>query len=82
MEEKRATKPMRQKMPSVARFLDDLRNAFGYGLIDEQIRKGHREGKPTFHATENGHELGTPFPRGVTVYRDRVTGMTVAEDER
>lgn len=49
---------MRQDMPTVAAFVDDLRAAFGRDYIDGAIRAG-LQGRPTFWASENGHELGT-----------------------
>lgn len=58
MTEKRS---LRDQMPSVTAFVDDLREAFGRDQIDAVIRSGMR-GNPVFHATENGHEIGTPLP--------------------
>lgn len=59
---------MRDAMPTVAAWIDDLRDAFGAELIDGQIRKAIRDGLPTFHAVENGHEVGVQAPqvRGIT----------------
>lgn len=54
-------KPMRELMPSVAAFIDEMREAFGKEHIDGQIRKGMNGAKNTFYATENGHEIGTKF---------------------
>lgn len=51
---------MRADMPTVAAWIDELRAAFGREVIDEAIRKG-MAGLPTFHASENGHEVGTPL---------------------
>jgi len=51
---------LRDEMPGVAAFIDDLRSAFGKDEINDQVRAGLK-GKPTFHATENGYEIGTPF---------------------
>ena len=53
-------KPMRQAMPQVAAWIDDLRLAFGKETIDAAIRAG-LDGQQTFHAKENGHEIGTPI---------------------
>lgn len=54
-------KPMRQAMPWVTARIDELRAAFGADLIDPSIRAGI-DGQPTFHAIENGIEVGTPIP--------------------
>lgn len=54
-------KPMRQAMPTVAQWIDDLREEFGAESIDESIRAGMRGEPNQFHATEGGHEIGTPF---------------------
>lgn len=53
------TKPLRQTMPAVAAWVDDLRAAFGRASVDAAIRAG-LDGQPTFYATENGHTVGTP----------------------
>ena len=55
------TKPLRQKMPLVAAFIDDLRTEFGAEYINDIIRSGI-DGQPVFHASENGHQVGTPLP--------------------
>ena len=55
------TKPLRQKMPTVAAFIDDLRAAFGEEIIHNIIRAG-LQGQPVFHASENGRQIGTPLP--------------------
>jgi DNA-directed RNA polymerase specialized sigma subunit len=52
---------MRDRMPKVAAFVDDLREAFGTEYINGAIREGLR-GRPVFWASENGHELGTRPP--------------------
>jgi len=54
-------KPMRQAMPTVAGWIDNLRAAFGADMIDAAIRAGIA-GQHTFHAREGGHEVGTPIP--------------------
>lgn len=54
---------MREQMPVVTAFVDQLREAFGREYIDNIIRAGIR-GQPVFHATENGHAVGTPVYRG------------------
>ncbi|NHZ84184.1 hypothetical protein F2P44_33800 [Massilia sp. CCM 8695] len=60
---------MREQMPMVAEFIDDLRSAFGADYIDSILREGMR-GKPVFYATENGHTVGTPVPVGIRVGTD------------
>jgi len=54
-------KPMRLAMPTVAAWIDELRAAFGKDAVDQAIRAG-MDGQPTFHARENGQEVGTPIP--------------------
>lgn len=49
---------LRDEMPIVAAFIDELREQFGKAEIDAQIRKG-MAGLPVFWASENGHEIGT-----------------------
>ena len=44
------TKPLRQAMPFTA------------SIIDVQAVRAGLDGQPTFHAKENGHEVGTPIP--------------------
>ncbi|UOD30716.1 hypothetical protein INH39_02930 [Massilia violaceinigra] len=60
---------MREQMPVVAEWIDDLRSAFGADYIDSILRAGMR-GKPVFYASENGHTVGTPVPVGVRVGTD------------
>ena len=59
---------MREQMPQVAAIIDALREAFGAEVVDAAIRRGMRGGQG-FHATENGHEVGTPVYRGVPLDR-------------
>jgi hypothetical protein len=47
---------LRDRMPVVDAFIDELREALGREDIDRAIVDGLREG--TFHAAENGHEIG------------------------
>jgi hypothetical protein len=49
---------LRDQMPEVTAWVDGLRKAFSVESIDGQIRAGIN-GKPTFWASENGHEIGT-----------------------
>lgn len=48
-------------MPTVAGWIDSLRDAFGKEAIDSAIRAG-MDGQHTFNARENGHAVGTPIP--------------------
>lgn len=54
------SKPLRQTMPQTAAFIDACREAFGKAHIDGQIRLG-MQGAQTFHAVEDGQEVGTRF---------------------
>lgn len=63
---------MREQMPQVAAIIDAFREAFGVEVVDNAIRRGMRGGQG-FHATENGHEVGTPVYRGVSL--DRTPGQ-------
>lgn len=47
---------MRDKMPTVTAFIDELRAVFGRDEIDQAIREGMADG--TFRACEDGHEVG------------------------
>ena len=52
---------LREVMPLVAAFVDDMREAFGADVINPQIRRG-MAGEIGFWASENGVEIGTKFP--------------------
>jgi hypothetical protein len=60
---------MREQMPVVAALIDEYRAVFGKESIDTVIRRGMK-GEPVFFASENGHTVGTPIPRGVRVLKD------------
>lgn len=49
---------LRDRMPNVAAFIDDLRAVFGVDEVNDQVRRGMR-GEPTFWAGEGGVEIGT-----------------------
>ena len=68
-----AEKPLRQAMPTVAAWIDELRAAFGAESINPAIRNG-MAGGTQFFAQENGHTLGCEaMPGGVEVgLRDMV----------
>lgn len=53
---------LRESMPQVAAWIDELREAFGTEAIDRSIRAGLR-GEVGFIASENGQVVGTPFPK-------------------
>lgn len=55
---------MREAMPTVAAFVDEMRKAFGADQVDPSIRAGLRGEPDKFWAREAGHELGTPFEEG------------------
>lgn len=63
---------MREQMPQVAAIIDAFREAFGAEVVAAAIRRGMRGGQG-FHATENGHEVGTPVYRGGPL--DRTPGQ-------
>ena len=54
------SKPLRKTMPTVACWIDELRETFGAESINASIRAGI-DGQPTFYARENGQEIGTRF---------------------
>lgn len=64
------SKPLRQKMPTVAAWIDELREAFGQEMIDTAIRAGIN-GQQAFHASEGGESIGTEF--------DSAPSVTLAE---
>ena len=51
---------LRDEMPTVAAWIDDLRAAFGAEAVTAWVRQGLADG--SFHAGENGHEVGVPIP--------------------
>lgn len=69
---------MREQMPTVATWIDGMREAFGKEHIDRQIRAGMK-GQPVFFASENGHRVGTKGKRGWRVLKDG-RGNPVAVD--
>lgn len=54
-------KSLREQMPLVSAFIDDMRAVFGAEAINNQIRAG-LGGAPAFHASEGGHDVGTRAP--------------------
>jgi hypothetical protein len=60
-------RPMRETMPCVAAFVDQLRQAFGAEAIDAAIRAGMRGTPGAFYASEGGATIGTPASPKLTV---------------
>ena len=66
------SKPLRETMPTIAAFVDDLRAAFGAETINTQIKRG-MAGEVGFFASENGQTAGTRFPaRGNAITLDQM----------
>lgn len=57
----------RAAMPTVAAWIDDLREAFGAEVINPALVRGTRGEPDQFHAREGELELGTPFRPGHSV---------------
>jgi len=55
------TKPMRELMPTVAAFVDSMREAFGKDEVDTTIRNSMQGLGGHFYASENGHTIGKPL---------------------
>lgn len=53
---------MREAMPGVSAWIDDLRLAFGRQDVTAWVRQGLADG--SFHAVENGHEIGRAVEQG------------------
>lgn len=54
---------LREQMPVVSAFIDDLRAAFGAEGINASIRRGMAGQSGAFWAREGGLEVGTPPPQ-------------------
>lgn len=61
-------KPLRETMPAVAAWVDELRAVFGEEDVDVTIRAG-LAGQPVFWAREGGHEIGTRPRHGGNAWR-------------
>lgn len=61
---------MREAMPTVTAFIDELRAVFGADQVDPSIRAGLRGEANRFWAREAGHELGTQFDAKVVGAND------------
>jgi len=60
------TKPLRQAMPTVAAWIDALRDAFGAEEINAAIKAGI-DGQPTFYAAEGGQQIGTKLSSAAVI---------------
>lgn len=73
---------LRDTMPTVAGWIDELRDAFGADQIDPAIRAG-MAGQPTFWASEAGREVGTRNPeRGLPLTQILVGPFTPPSKDR
>lgn len=73
------TKPMREAMPTVAAWIDELREVFGADGINTSIKNG-MAGGADFYAEENGHTLGCEaMPVGQVVC---LTEMILSKPEK
>lgn len=77
--EKRRPGSMRQAMPGVAAWIDELRAEFGEEGINAQMRRGVA-GEPVFWASEAGHVVGTPVPKGAVEFEYELPS-TMAKEE-
>jgi hypothetical protein len=67
---------MREKMPHIAAYIDELRKIWGAELIDGIIRRGMK-GEPVFYCTENGNEIGTKvFAADSPVFQADIQGVS------
>lgn len=55
---------LREEMPETYAFIEACREAFGTKEVNAQIKLG-MQGAQTFHASENGIEVGTRFAEPV-----------------
>lgn len=62
---------LREKMPTVTAWIDDLRAAFGAEVINQSIRNG-LAGGTDFWAEENGICVGNRKPEGVGITADKM----------
>lgn len=70
---------LRHEMPQTYAFIEACRAAFGKESINPQIKLG-MEGAETFHASENGIEIGTVIsePKNYTTL-DKIVIISPAE---
>jgi len=78
-------KPMRQAMPTVASWIDELREAFGADQINPSLKAG-MQGGSDFYASENGHEIGSKYPidpsRAVSLADCQIGPMNPVQKEK
>lgn len=75
------TKPMREAMPTVAAWIDELREVFGADGINASIKNGMAGGSD-FYAEENGHMLGSDAAGGCVVsLADMILAKSEKEDD-
>lgn len=74
-------KPLRQTMPTVAAWVDELREAFGAGAINPALRNGVAGGA-LFYATEGGHSIGCDAMPGGRVVSAAQMVLSSAEGDR
>lgn len=76
-------KPLRQAMPTVAAWVDELREAFGADAINPALRNG-AAGGALFYATEGGQTIGCDAMPGQRVVNlaDMVLARPVKEGAR
>lgn len=76
------TKPLRQAMPTVAGWIDELRDVFGADGINASIKNG-MAGGADFYAEENGHALGSDAAPGghVVSLADMILAKPEKEDD-
>lgn len=73
---------MREAMPVVSAWIDDLRLAFGRDDVTRWVREGLADG--TFYAAENGHEIGVlaPAPENAISLAEMVIAAPQPKDKR
>lgn len=75
----KAEKPLRQRMPLVTAWIDNMRAAFGTDCVDNAIRGG-MAGLPAFWASEDGSEVGSRDVRPVVAVSAREMVLTSAAE--
>jgi len=65
---------MRERMPGVAKAVDDARRDWGPAWVNEQMRRALAGEADRFFAFEGGHLLGTPFTLDAALRDDALRG--------
>ncbi len=76
-------KELREKMPEIAAWVDEMVAVFGKDEVHGQIRRGIA-GELTFYAQENGHTVGTRIATGsrsLIVWDERGMSKVVNQEE-